>query len=114
MSDDMLDMEERKKRIAEADKRLRERRKSDIKKILEMPEGRRFVWQVLSEAGVFRCSFSGDQRTNFNEGKRDIGLFVFHAVMNANPDAFTKMQREAVSDKLTEEAKKLKGGQGNG
>jgi len=113
MSEDVFDLDARKKRIAEIEKRLRDRKSSDLKKILEMPEGRRFVWMVLSEAGIFRGSFTGDERTNFNEGKRDIGLFVFNAVLNASPDSFTKIQREAVSDKLVEEAKKTRGGQGN-
>ena len=57
--------------------RRRERELDDLKKILKIPEGRRFVLRVLGEAGMFHASFSlNSMQTSFNEGKRDIGLWL--------------------------------------
>jgi hypothetical protein len=55
----------------------------------------------MAEAGIFRSSFTGNSETFFNEGKRSIGLFVLDELMQAKPDAFALMQKEAASAKPT-------------
>ena len=80
-------------------KRLQEREQGDIRKVLSLPEGRRFVWKLMSDAGVFRSSFTGNSQTFFNEGQRNMGLVILNQVMTAKPDAFTQMQAEAASEK---------------
>ena len=80
-------------------KRLQEREQGDIRKVLSLPEGRRFVWKLMSDAGVFRSSFTGNSQTFFNEGQRNMGLVILNQVMGAKPEAFTQMQAEAASEK---------------
>lgn len=80
-------------------KRLQEREQGDIRKVLSLPEGRRFVWKLMSDAGVFRSSFTGNSQTFFNEGQRNMGLMVLNQVMAAKADAFSQMQAEAASEK---------------
>ena len=75
--------------------RKRERELSDICTVIMTPEGRRFYWRVMEECKAFQLSFVGDTNaTMFNEGKRSIGLWAFHELLEAKPSAFQQMQRE--------------------
>lgn len=84
---------------AERNKARRERELEDLLKVLSSPEGRRFVWRILSAAGIFRSSFAPDDRgTSFREGQRDIGLMVLEDVMLRKPERFVQMQQEHVAE----------------
>jgi len=72
---------------------------NDVYNILAIPSGRRWVWRVLSDCGVFKSSFTGNSTTFFNEGRRDIGLRILADVMEANPDAYVQMAKEAQGEK---------------
>jgi hypothetical protein len=100
---DVFNQEEQKKKVAQASERLQQRQQSDMRKVLGLPEGRRVIWRLLSEAGVFRSSFTGDSQTFFNEGKRSLGLLIVSEVLAAHPDSYSVMQREAANDKLLRE-----------
>lgn len=93
------DSEAKTERQLEAEKRKRDREQSDLKKILATPEGRRFVWGLLEQAGVFRSSFTGNSQTFFLEGRRDLGLQLLAKVFAAKPEAFAQMQREVASER---------------
>ena len=48
-----------------------------LKDVLSRPGGRDFIWRLLIQCGVYDTSFTGDApHTFFNEGKRQIGLWV--------------------------------------
>lgn len=72
------------------------RDREDWRWLLGDPRGRRIVWSMLEEAGVFRCSFDPGRAdvSAFNEGRRNSGLRILTHVMEADPDAFVTMQRE--------------------
>ncbi len=72
---------------------------NDVYNILAIPSGRRWVWRVLSDCGVFKSSFTGNSTTFFNEGRRDIGLRILADVMEANPDAYVQMAKGAQGEK---------------
>jgi hypothetical protein len=96
-----------KARREEAHKRLVERERDDLKFVLSWPEGRRLIWRILSEAGVFRSSFTGGgKRTFFNEGKRDLGLMILIDLMATDPEVFARMQHEAAAESKKEETRK--------
>lgn len=78
--------------------RERLRHLNDIRKLVAMPEGRRFYFFVLKEAGVFKSSFTGNSTTFFNEGARNVGLVLLRDLMEARPDALTQMMRENYSE----------------
>jgi len=84
-------------KIEEVELAEQRREEGDLRKVLSIPEGRRFVWKMLSRAGVFRSSFTGNSHTFFNEGKREIGLGMFEDVMTVNSEMFVKMQKENAS-----------------
>lgn len=93
----------------------REQRKSDLKAVMATQEGRRFIWRVIGEAGVFRSSFvSGSSDiTSFNEGSRNNGLTLLSEIMSDLPESFLIMQKEAL-DNVQTSKKEAGGNLGNG
>lgn len=65
-----------------------------VKFIMESKLGRRFVARLLDSAGVDRVSFTGDNQTFFNEGKRTVGLEVQAAVRALCPEHYVLMLQE--------------------
>ena len=85
-------------------KRNHLRHMSDIKKVVDMPEGRRYIWSVLSRCGVMQASMrASPYDTAFMEGRRDIGLQLMNDLMEAVPEAYDKMRREDTSNAKVDE-----------
>lgn len=109
---DVFDKEAESARLVEKERRRRERELTDVREVIDSPQGRRFVWRLLSDARVFAsCFVAGDPHsTSANEGKRDMGLLILNDLMVARPEAFAQMQREFISEQKQqlEEEKKLK------
>lgn len=72
---------------------------SDVATILGTRAGRRFFWRLITECGIFKSSFTGNNTTFFNEGMRNVGL-KFLADSQEFPDMYLLMMRES---KQTEE-----------
>lgn len=89
----------RLEREAEAEEvGARERRRKeldDLRWLLGHPQGRRIVSRLLEQAGVFRSSFntSGSVMA-FNEGRRDMGLFITGELIEASADGYMKVLKE--------------------
>lgn len=68
----------------------------DLLWLMSDKRGRRFMWRLLSESGIYRTSFSTEAlHMAFNEGQRNRGLALVGSVMQHCPDRFTEMQKEA-------------------
>lgn len=91
-------MAKKKKDLEEFHKSVRKKEVDDFKKVLSLPEGRRVMWKILSDSGVFRSSFTGNSTTFFNEGKRDIGLLVLGGVNAAGLGFLAQMQEEFANE----------------
>lgn len=90
---------EKNKKLSAEGKRLRQRELSDLRKILKIPEGRRFVWNLLAKAGLFHSSFAlNSNQTAFNEGRRNLGLDLMIDLNEADVGAFAQLQREYISE----------------
>lgn len=60
--------------------------------------GRRIVWRLLSEAGVFQPSYvpgMDAMHTAFKEGGRNAGVELMAWITQHCPDRFSEMQKEA-------------------
>ena len=80
-------------------KNRKDRELDDLKAVLKKPEGRRFVYQVLSECGVFKSSFAlNSMQSAFNEGRRDIGIMLLKLLDEAEPQAYSQMLAEHFSE----------------
>jgi len=75
-------------------KRLRREELDDVKSVLDLPAGRRLVWRLMKQARTFGTSFGHDDRTtSFREGERNVGNWVLHEVMEADPAALLDMMK---------------------
>lgn len=103
MSNDPTDLrgQERARAAAELGEKLaRETEQGDIKWLVSSKRGRRIVWRLLDQAGVFRLSFNTNAaQMAFNEGNRNTGNRLLAMVNDVAPEAFTVMLKESKSDK---------------
>lgn len=79
MNDDVTDIrgqEERTQARADKAKNVEAMKVNDWKWLMSNPRGRRIVWRLLEECGVYRSSFTGNSETFFREGERNIGLKI--------------------------------------
>lgn len=66
----------------------------DLDSLMALPAGRRFLWRLLTQSGVFRSSFSSDPLVMaMNEGQRNVGLRVVGDIMAACPEKYIEMMR---------------------
>jgi hypothetical protein len=67
----------------------------DLRDILEMPQGRRFIWKLLEKTRVFSAGFLEPNLLTFREGERNVGVFLLGEIQKANPDSLIQMMKEA-------------------
>ena len=79
---------------------------------LKTYEGRRFVWGLIAEAGVFQNPFAGNALdTAFRCGNMNAGQSLLARVLDKHPESFLTMQKEnqlreeTFAEKLAEEQK---------
>lgn len=87
--------EEQVKQAKSREKGFRERELNDIRYILQSPQGRRFIWKLLTHCKVFESIWSGSALIHHNSGRQDVGHFVMAEIVAANEDAFLQMMKEA-------------------
>ena len=97
-------MTEKKKDKKERSEHKRDRELSDIRSVAKTAEGRRFIWRVLSNAGIFRINGIDDAigMARF-EGRRECGIEVLNDVMSAKASLFGQMQEEYASERKRED-----------
>lgn len=85
---------------------------NDLRDILALPSGRRFIGTILEAAGVYRTSFDTEALVMAaNEGRRNQGLWLLAAIQRIDPNAYLLMLQErmaqAKADLATHEAAKI-------
>lgn len=90
-------------------KRRKQREVNDLRDILAIPQGRRYIWKLWGLTGVFRASYAPKDAnlTAFREGQRDIGLALLQDINEASPTALGQMRSEYLSE-LNSEKKEEK------
>lgn len=80
---------------AEEERLAREKEQNDLRWVMSTKQGRRFMWRLLGEAGVYRLSFNTNNAVMaFNEGARNIGLSLVTSIVEACPDRYAEMRNE--------------------
>lgn len=81
-------------------KRREKQRREDLAQVLETPGGRRVIWALLGDCGVFGLSYvQGDSHhTAFNEGRRQVGNPLLAEIVGRHADAYALMAKEAQED----------------
>lgn len=103
---DKIKLEEKEIRERDLDIK-KERNKSDLKVIIGMPEGRRFLWRMIKqECRTFACSYDKEHSVMaFNEGKRMVGANIVMELREVKPTIIEQMINEEQSE-ITKKVKK--------
>ncbi|MEO4014813.1 hypothetical protein [Pseudomonas rossensis] len=93
---------------AEADKAKKDARKqeiADFRWIMDDPRGRRFMWRLMGQCKVFEPSFNPHGGVmNFNEGQRNVGLFLLGETNDLCPSMFPVMAAENAPKPVEDES----------
>jgi len=74
---------------------VQETEDADFKWLMSSKRGRRIVWRLLEQAGVFRISFSqNSMQMAFNEGGRNYGNRILSMVHTLCPDLYPTLVKE--------------------
>lgn len=81
---------------AEAHARAKaETEEADIKWLMSTKRGRRIVWRLLDQAGVFRLSFNTNaMQMAFAEGNRNFGNRTLALLQSQCPELYPTMVKE--------------------
>jgi hypothetical protein len=72
------------------------RRREDLRAVMGTATGRRFIWRLLnSDTGINALSYTGDpSSTDFNEGRRSVGLNLLAEIQRDAPAPWMRMMQE--------------------
>jgi len=94
------DQQQRSAQQAEQELRL-QRDIDDIRHVMDSEQGRRIIWDVLTQGKVFGAILPVDALAMaFQEGQRNVSLALFQRVMANCPEQYLKMAAEASEDKV--------------
>lgn len=105
---DPLDL--RAQERAKSDKDAREKlaaqtEEGDLKWLMGSKRGRRIIWRLLDQAGVFRLSFNTNAMSMaFAEGNRNFGNRTLALVHSHCPELYPTMVKENVNDNREHDA----------
>lgn len=88
-----IEADEQQRALTDAEKARQE--DEDFRWLANTGKGRRILWRLLEDAGVFRTSFNTNAlQMAANEGNRNYGLRVLTKLMTLAPDKFELMLKE--------------------
>lgn len=74
---------------------------ADLRSVMSTPAGRRFVWRLLTQAGLQGSSFASDPLTTaYNEGRRSVAISLLREAQRAAPELYTQALREQLEHEL--------------
>jgi hypothetical protein len=81
--------------MTEAEKRRLEELE-DLKWVLSDTRGMRVLKRIIERTGLFRTSFAGEypNTTAFNEGQRNIGLFLLDELLTADAEKAAQLLKQ--------------------
>jgi len=74
----------------------------DTRRLASLPQGRSFIWHVLSLCELHSSSFTGNSRTFYNEGKRDVGLNLLQLLEEADPTIYPSLIMERAKKQIAQ------------
>lgn len=78
----------------------RETEESDLKWLMGSKRGRRIVWRLLDQSGVFRMSFNTNAMAMaFAEGNRNFGNRTLALIHTLCPELYPTMIKEASNER---------------
>lgn len=92
----MHSLETEEREAAEEKARLaREQQEADLREVLRLPAGRRFVAQLLANGRLAAPSYTGDAiATAYNEGQRSVAVGLWRQARKLAPLEFPALAQE--------------------
>ena len=73
--------------------------REDFQHVMKSPQGRRVMWRILEQSKMLATDlFAGDERTNVNIGRRDMGVWLYTEIMEHAPEQFIKILQERMKE----------------
>ena len=82
------------KQVKEREDAARNKRQTeinDVKAIMSMPQGVRFIRRLMDKGFIFRTTFTGNSEGMYREGWRAFALMVLEDVRVATPEKITEL-----------------------
>lgn len=92
-SQNTLDTKAQKEHQLENEK-ARAKELSDLTTVLGTACGRRVMWKLMGDCGVFESIWEPSAKIHFNAGKHDLGLLWLKEMTEASPKLYLQMQKE--------------------
>lgn len=78
----------------EKEEKLKEiQSEKDLKWVLSKPEGRRFIWRLLSSSNIFTANHLTSEELHFVNGRRSVGLKFLDEILKVDSMAFVEMMQ---------------------
>ncbi len=77
----------------------RQQLRHDYSETFKTAHGIRVLEDICEKAGIWNTSFTGNSKTYFNEGRRDLGLYVLKKANEADPRIINQFLVKNLSDK---------------
>lgn len=81
-----------------------ERFQASLQVVLESPEGRLVIWELLRGCGVFDSIWDPSSRIHYLAGQHDFGLSLRRSCIEAHEDGYELMEREGRARQRQESA----------
>ena len=87
-----MDYEKEQEKMEKERELAEQQAKADLTVLLGMPEGIRFFKRFFEYGRLYSTSFTGkSESTIFNEGKRNLALWVLNDIINTDHRALTEI-----------------------
>lgn len=87
------------------DRLTRETEEADLKWLMSNKRGRRIVWRLLDQSGVFRLSFNPNaMQMAFAEGNRNFGNRILALIHSLCPEQYPTMVKENSTNERSDDA----------
>lgn len=100
---DPLDLRGQEKVQAEKELKIKlesQSEEADLKWMMGSKRGRRVIWRLLDQSGVFRLSFNTNaMQMAFAEGNRNFGNRTLSMIHSTCPELYQVMLKEATNDR---------------
>lgn len=88
----------------------RESEEADLKWLCASKRGRRVVWRLLEQSGVFHLSFDPNAlKMAFNEGNRNFGNRMLAMLQSVAPEHYITMTKESNERRESDARKQQRG-----
>ena len=101
---DLRGQEKQKAEKVTREKLSKENEEADIRWLMGTKRGRRILWRLMDQSGVFRLSFNTNaMQMAFAEGNRNFGNRMLAMIHEQCPELYPTMLKEQKNDRFADD-----------